>query len=359
MKRTLVGSICISLVCLMTVSTNAQNLTKPMPSQKAIVQQTIGITEVKVIYHRPAVKDRVIWGDLVPYREVWRTGANENTTVWFSDDVEVEGRELNAGLYGFHMIPGKEEWTVIFSNNSSSWGSYDYNSEEDALRVMVKPIVIPHQEHLQFSFDKLSNEGAVLVLAWEKLAIPIDISVDTRELVFANMKNELRSLPGFTWMGWNSIANYCLENDMYIDEAINFCDRSLKHQRNFTNLNTRARLAEKTGDSEMAAKFAAEAVERATNVELNMYGYQLLNDGNFEDALSIFKLNTERNPTDPNVWDSLAEGYATAGDKSKAIKYFKKSLSMDPPENVSANSIKYLKKYGIDTSQYEKELSKR
>ena len=120
-----------------------ENLTKPSKSQKAKVMQQIGLTHMKVIYHSPLTKGRTVWGDLVPYNEVWRCGANENTVFYTSTDVTVEGKTLPAGAYGMHMIPTENDWTVIFSKESKSWGSYVYDETEDALRVTVKPSTKP------------------------------------------------------------------------------------------------------------------------------------------------------------------------------------------------------------------------
>src|SRR5262245_17915998 len=115
------------------------NLTMPQPSPKASVSQTVGLTEITVTYHRPGVGGRKIWGELVPYGDVWRAGANENTTISFSSPVRVAGRPLGAGTYGLHMIPTQKDWTIIFSTVSGAWGSYGYNQREDALRVTVTP----------------------------------------------------------------------------------------------------------------------------------------------------------------------------------------------------------------------------
>jgi hypothetical protein len=110
----------------------------PRPSQHAVVTQRIGITDITIKYHRPLVNKREIWGKVVPYGQVWRAGANENTTISFSDPVTIEGKQLAKGIYGLHMIPGQNEWTVIFSNEHTAWGSFTYKQDDDALRVTVK-----------------------------------------------------------------------------------------------------------------------------------------------------------------------------------------------------------------------------
>ena len=125
----------LSLLCLfVSFHTLAQpTLDLPEASQRAEVKQRIGFTDITIIYHSPDVKGRKIWGDLVPYGKVWRAGANENTTISFTDDVTINGSALPAGVYGLHMIPGESEWTIIFSRNHTSWGSFFYNKDEKAI----------------------------------------------------------------------------------------------------------------------------------------------------------------------------------------------------------------------------------
>src|SRR5205085_1468643 len=155
----------------------------PRDSQHATVLQKVGITDIKVNYHRPLVKGRQIWGKVVPYDAVWRAGANENTTISFSDAVSVEGKQLDAGTYGLHMIPGEKEWIVIFSKNSTSWGAFTYKQDEDALRVTVKPQPAEFREALAYDFDDIKDDSATLTMHWEKLGVPVKIWVNTKELV--------------------------------------------------------------------------------------------------------------------------------------------------------------------------------
>jgi hypothetical protein len=147
----------------------AQSLVLDLPrqSQGAKITQRIGITDVTITYHRPLVNNRKIWGALVPYGQVWRSGANENTTISFSDPVTIEGKLLEAGTYGLHMIPNADEWTVIFSRNYTSWGSFTYNQAEDALRVMVKAQTAEMHNALTYDFDQLQPDSALVVMQWE------------------------------------------------------------------------------------------------------------------------------------------------------------------------------------------------
>ncbi|PKL88857.1 MAG: hypothetical protein CVV23_08240 [Ignavibacteriae bacterium HGW-Ignavibacteriae-2] len=179
-----------SFILLMSFTVEAQQNDKPRPSPKASVFQEIGIdTDITIAFSRPGVKGRKIWGELVPFGLApgnqysknnpypWRGGANENTTIDFSKDVMVEGNKLPAGKYGLHFIPSEKEWTIIFSKNSTLWGSYQYTKEEDALRVTVKALKAPFQEWLTYGFDNLTDSSAIAFLHWEELKVPLKISV--------------------------------------------------------------------------------------------------------------------------------------------------------------------------------------
>ncbi|MCB0598721.1 MAG: DUF2911 domain-containing protein [Lewinellaceae bacterium] len=425
MKRIVHPSLLsIFLFFLAIISLSAQPvLTTPQASQKAYVGQTVGLTDVVVKYHRPAVKGREIWGKLVPMNAVWRAGANENTIIKFSTDVRVEGQALAAGAYGLHMIPTDEKWTVIFSTNYSSWGSFGYKQEEDALRVEVQPEKAGRfYEYLTYEFEDVGEAGAVCALKWADKSIPFRIEADVRQVVLASMREELKGISQFNAQAWQEAANYCLTNDINQEEALGWASRSVFMAPNPQNLVVKAQLAGKVkgeGDAEKAAKVAMktlskdleslpctwkeysaaanlalqheqheqalawsekavtmapnmttmmahaqalkatgaeakaekakkEAIARGTNAELNAYGYQLLFSGKGEEALEIFEANVEKNPEDPNVWDSLGEGYVNTGHKEKAIKALKKSLSLDPPDNVRDNSLKLLAQLGVE-----------
>ena len=248
----------------------------PQPSPKATVSQTIGITDVSIVYHRPAVKNRKIWGDLVPLNEVWRAGANENTTITFSDPVKVEGKELSAGTYGLHMIPAENVWTIIFNKNYSSWGSFFYKEGEDVLRVTVQPQAAENQEQLSYSFDNVSDNSGLIVLRWEKLKIPIRVEVDTKELVLAKARETyLRGPAGFTWQGYYQAADYCLQNDINLSEALTWIDKSIAINENSTDLYVKAGILDKLGNHPDADKVRDHMMKVAVSeADLNLLGYQ-------------------------------------------------------------------------------------
>src|SRR5437879_2536906 len=166
-------------------------LNMPRVSQRGTVYQRIGLTDITITYHRPAVGGREIWGKTVPYGKVWRAGANENTTITFSDDVSVEGKPLAADTYGLHTIPDKDQWTVIFSKNSTSWGSFSYDEKEDALRVSAKPHAAEALEVLTYVFEDVKADSAAATLRWEKLAVPFRLSVDVKAVVMKRVQNDV------------------------------------------------------------------------------------------------------------------------------------------------------------------------
>jgi hypothetical protein len=160
--------LCLSLTSASGfISAQSFVLDLPRPSQRAQIAQRVGITDITISYHRPLVNNRKVWDALVPYGKIWRAGANENTTITFSDPVTIEGKPLDKGTYGLHMIPTADQWTIIFSKNFTSWGAFTYNESEDALRVNVKPQAAEIHDALTYDFDQLKPDSAVVVMQWE------------------------------------------------------------------------------------------------------------------------------------------------------------------------------------------------
>lgn len=171
---------CISALIIIAAFTNTysqQKEEKVRLSPKASISQTVGFTDVTISYSRPGVKERKIWGELVPYDKVWRAGANEATKITFSTDVIIEGKKLAAGSYGFFTIPGKKEWTIIFNKVADQWGAFEYNEAEDVLRINVKPEKNNFTEWLSYDITKTSDSTAVISLEWEKLKVPFKMQV--------------------------------------------------------------------------------------------------------------------------------------------------------------------------------------
>lgn len=304
----------------------------PRQSQRQKITQTVGVSEVTIVYHRPQVRARAIWGSLVPYDQVWRAGANENTTITFSDPVTIEGKDLAAGTYGLHMIPGEKQWQVLFSTNSTSWGSFSYDETEDALRVSVRPQKAAYQEVMQFRFDHLTSDGGIVVLHWDELEVPFEFEVDTHAVTLAKIRRDLRSTPGFSWMGWESAASYCQQHNINHEEALEWADRALSMDENFSTLRTKAGLLEQMGKTDEAMELAEKSADYGNEQQVNGLGYQLMGRGEIDRALELFEKNTRDHPDSWNVWDSLGEGQATKGLTEEAIANYSKALEMAPEE---------------------------
>lgn len=318
------------LVAASGVEAQAPPLTLPQPSQAARVEQTVGVTRIAVDYHRPLVRERELWGALVPYDQVWRAGANENTVVTLSTPATVEGRTLAAGSYGLHMVPTAGRWTVAFSKMDAAWGSFSYDAAEDALRVEVEPLAAPHEEALAYTFDDPSGTSVTLSLRWGELRVPIRIEVDTPELVYQSLTRELRGLGRFFWQPWNQAAGYLVGAKIHLDDAMDWVDRSIAIQKNFTNVYTKSRILTERGEAAAAKALIDESLPSASEAEVNTYGYQLLGAGNAADAVGIFRENVRRHPESWNVYDSLGEGLAAQGQNAEAIANYRKALAMAP-----------------------------
>jgi hypothetical protein len=301
----------------------------PEQSPAATVSQTVGLTEITVVYHRPAVAGRPVWGQLVPYGVPWRAGANLNTTVTFSSDVKIGGKPLRAGTYGLHMIPTAKTWTIAFSTTSLAWGSFTYDPKEDALRATATPrATATSEERLLFRFDDPTDTKVTLVLAWEKLAVPLTIEVETAKIVMASVRQQLRGPAGFSERGFAQAASYWLKNGGPLGEALKLVDRSIQMKPTYQSLMTRAAILEKQGNAKGATEQRGKAQALATEADLNQVGYQLIADKKLDEAIKMFQTIAGRFPESWNAQDSLGEALATKGDKPGAIAAYTKALSL-------------------------------
>ncbi|HET6995093.1 MAG TPA: DUF2911 domain-containing protein [Chitinophagaceae bacterium] len=347
------------LVSLISITAHTQAITTPRtPSPGSIVSQKIGISTVTVNYSRPSVKGREIWGKLVPYgwnvqnfgngkSAPWRAGANENTTITFSHDAKLEGKDVPAGEYGLFFVVNEDNTgEVILSKDYRSWGSFFYEPDHDLLRTKIQLRSIPMTELLTYDFINATKTSAELVLNWEKKQFPVKIEFDVDRIVLINAAEELKGPTGFNWQGFNSAANYALQNKTDYEQALIWSDQAVAQNKAFATLSTKSNILKAMGKTAEADTIMKQAMAIANENELNLYGYNLLNAGQHDKAIEIFILNTKRFPNSANTFDSLGEAYATKGDKKNAIASFKKSLSMNPPANVRANSEKFLKQLG-------------
>lgn len=308
----------------------------PRQSQHARVMQRIGITDITVNYHRPLANGRQIWGKLAPYGQVWRAGANENTTITFSDPVTVEGQPLDKGTYGLHMIPGESQWTVIFSKNSGSWGSFTYKQEEDALRVNVKPQAAEAHDALTYDFDEVKPDSTVVTMRWDKVAVPFKVQVKVNDLVTASIHRQLHGLNQYYWEGWDDAAGYFLANKINLDEALKDEDQSIQAEERYDNVMNKSLILAALGRTQDASTFRAKALDMANALQLYGYARQLQGEKKQDEALVIFRSSAKKFP---DYWTShlgLARVYSAQGDFNNAVKEMKLSLTGAPDNSKSA-----------------------
>ena len=325
---------CVSPAQTATGETLMLNL--PRASQHATVIQRIGITDITINYHRPLANGRQIWGKLVPYGQVWRAGANENTTITFTDPVTVEGQPLEKGTYGLHMIPGENQWTIIFSKDSTAWGSFSYKQDEDALRVNVKPQIAGDNNALAYDFDDVTPDSAVVTMSWAKVAVPFKVHVNVNEIVTASVHRQLYGLNQYYWEGWDDAAGYFLANKIHLDDALKYEDQSIQAEERYDNLMNKSKVLEAMGRTQDAEMFRSKALDKASALQLYFYGRQLQGDKKQEEAMAIFRSNAKKFP---DYWTShlgMARVYSSQGDFDNAVKEVKLSMAGAPESNKNA-----------------------
>jgi hypothetical protein len=338
MFRRLVRGI---LFCLLMAAMSGVSLAQsfvldlPRQSQRAQISQRIGITDITIKYHRPLVNERKVWGDLVPYGKVWRAGANENTTITFSDPVLIEGKPLDKGTYGLHMIPNADEWTIIFSKNSTSWGAFTYDEKEDALRVTVKPTAADMHNALTYDFDQLHPDSAMVELEWEKIAVPFKVSVDVHDVVQASLKKQLRNLSQYTWMSWDDAANYLLTEKVGLDDALTYANKSIENEDRTDNELTKSKVLTALNRKDEAAAAQKKAMELANPLQIHMYARQLQGEKRNEEAFAIFRENAQKHPDQWFVHSGLARMYCAQGKFDDAAKEMKAALAGAPDNQKS------------------------
>ena len=260
--RKVLLTLAVALLALPVVAQNQLNL--PRPSPKASVMQRIGLTDMTITYSRPAVKGRQIWGALVPYDKVWRTGANEATTIAFSNDVMINGQKLPAGTYSLHTIPVQNgDWTLAFNTVADQWGSFSYDQAKDALRVKATPMKNAFHEWMTFEVPDVSTDSAKVVLAWENLAVPFTVTTNTTQAALTNIRAAIAAAKPGDWQTPMRGAQFALNANTALDEGAKWLDQSIKTNENVNNLYLKAQWQAKMGDKAGALKTAQAAIAKA------------------------------------------------------------------------------------------------
>ena len=305
----------------------------PDASQAAQVKQRIGVTDVTITYNRPLVNSRKVWGGLVPFGQVWRAGANANTTIEFSTPVQIEGKPLAAGKYGLHTIPTAEQWTIIFSKMADAWGSYTYDEKEDALRVTVKPRENAMEEALEFEFEDLKADSATVLLKWEKLAVPFRVSVTDNDSVIPGIRAQLRHHHKWEWQSQYEAAQYALTKKINLEEALTWADNSIQLEERFENLSVKADILKALNRAEDAKTAWNRALEKATPPQLYSYARRLQSEKRDAEAMPLLQEVAKRAPT--TVFGHLAQARikSAAGDFPGAAEDVKKAQAASTNED--------------------------
>jgi hypothetical protein len=332
-------------------------------NQHSITTQYIGPVAITIDYNSPNVHapdgtDRrgKIWGTLVPNgmgKEAfgtcgdqcpWRGGANENTVFKTSHDIKIQGEKLSAGSYGLHFLPGEQEWTIIFSKNFTSWGSFSYDPKEDALRVKAKPEKSEYHEWLTYDFIDRETNHATVALKWEDLQVPFKISVENIEdLYVAKIEEELRNSSGFTWQNFDSAAQYTIQTKKHMDKGLEWAEKAVNFafvgQENFITLMTLGQLQEANGQTAESKKSFEKALNHRTAgpIDIHQHGRNLQAAKKTEEAIRIFELNAKKFP---NQWPTevgLVRALSAKGNYKEALKHAKLALAQAPNDQNRTN----------------------
>jgi tetratricopeptide (TPR) repeat protein len=324
-------------------------------NKKASISEQIGIVKIAISYSRPGVKGREgkIWNTSVAhygfadqghgtsYSTPWRAGANENTTMSFSHPVKIEGKDLPAGLYGFFIALGETESTLIFSKVNNSWGSFYYDSTQDALRVTVKNETLDKSvEWLRYDFADETRSSAIIALSWEKRRIPFKVEADVQKLQIASFRSELQTTRIF--YDFMQAANYCIENNIELEQALAWMDRAIYFRimgvKNFQTLSTKAAVLFKMNRIDEAKKVMEEAIPLGAMNEVHFYGRTLINMKQSQEAMKVFKGNYDKFPNVYTTNVGLGRAWSSLGDYKNALKYMKAALPQAPDE-ANRNSV--------------------
>ena len=247
--------ILLALLIGSTAWSNAQEL--PAASPAATIVQRVGLTDVEIKYSRPSVKGRAIFGDLVPFDEMWRTGANASTKISFSTDVQINGTNIVAGTYSFYTIPGKEMWTIILNNNLTHWGVGGYSEKEDAVRLEVKPTALTNKvENMRFSVENITDNGADIVLAWNDMSVALPIAVNVKIQSKTNIDKAL----GDAHLAYRNAANYYADEGDF-EMAMKHIDMAISMSSSWYTRWIKAEILAKSGDFKKALKQGEEAIK--------------------------------------------------------------------------------------------------
>ena len=323
----------VAIILFFVTNTFSQmDLPPSAGNPRATLTEEVGITSITIKYSRPDVNGREgkIWGTLITYgfttqsfisnsnTSPWRAGANENTTITFEHDVKVEGKPLKAGTYGLSMAVWPDSVIIIFSNQTEAWGSFYYEEKNDALRVSVKPVALDKSvEYLKYEFIEQKEKYCVIALQWEKLSIPFKVDVDVDNIVIAKLREQVTSQKGFNALNMQAAANYCLNKNINLEEALAWTQRAAG-LKSFTTLNTLSTAYTKNNKLPLADSAMNEALVFANPNQYMGSGRSMITVKRLDRALEIFNANQKKNGDVYAVNAGFMSYYSAKGDFKKS-----------------------------------------
>jgi len=361
-----IAAVFILFFAIIAISTAQMDLPPSGGNVRATISEEVGITNITIKYSRPDVNGREgkVWGTLVTYGFTsqnlitnrtdmpWRTGANEATMITFEHDVKVEGQPIKAGTYGLYMAVWPEKATIIFSKQADAWGSFFYEEKNDVLRVDVKPVALDKSvEWLKFEFIEQREKYCVIALQWEKLSIPFKVDVDVDNIVLARMREQTTGQRGFNPLLLTSAANYFINKNINLDEALGWAQRAAL-TKSFQTLNTLGTAYTKLNKLKEADSTMNETLVFANPGQTLTYGRSLITAKRLDRALEIFNANQKKFGDIFQVNAGFMSYYSAKGDFQKALEYANKAKAQAPDPvkpTIDANIAKL--KEGKDINQ--------
>jgi Protein of unknown function (DUF2911) len=325
---------------------------------RAKITEEVGITDITLKYSRPDVNGREgkIWGNLVTYgftttnlitnknTNPWRAGANENTTISFEHDVKVEGHDIKAGTYGLFFAIWPDSAMLILSKTSTAWGSFYYDDKNDVLRAIVKPVALDKSvEWLKYEFIEQKEKSCRIALLWEKLMIPFRIDVDVDNIIIARLREQVESQSGFNNLNLVAAAQYCLNKNINLEEALSWSQRAAG-LRSYSTLRNLATAYEKLNRLQEADSTMAEALIIATVNQHVTYGRTLIIQKRADKALEVLLAGQKKYGDVFLVNNGLMFGYSAKGDYKKAIAAGEKALVQAPNDTAKKTVEGFLAK---------------
>lgn len=338
--------ILLSLMLGISAVAQAQfhTLKIPQVSPEVTEIQKLGVTDITINYSSPGVKGRKVFETIVPKNGdpiAWRAGANMNTTITFSTDVTINGKELKAGTYGYHAIPTDADWTLIFAHASQQWGSYYLDREKDVtLEVSATPVQNEMSEQLNYTFENRTDSTLEVAVEWENLRIPFTVEVDLNATVLASLRSELRGINTYHWQAWSDAARWCLNRNTNLEEALVWINRSIDGgfnnfaaNKNFTNVALKSDILYKMGNKDVAKTTMEEALALPGDINVgDVYGagMSLLMSKRTSEAVNVFNTCVMKYPKVWYPYLGQARAFSKSGDFKKAIKSLDKAIELGP-----------------------------